>query len=140
MNSISTLKTAHKTVFITGSLLIGLALAPAVSIADNARHEGYSNKKSQNSERQQRDHRAVNRQQHKAHDYRGHRQHDKGSHNHREARRHDSRYLHNHHHSDRHYKDVRYVVYDRPYYPGIIDRFGLQVGIHTGNFDIVFRD
>lgn len=136
MNIISKYKTTSKTLIVTGSLLIGLAITPIASIADNAKHESYSNKASHSGDRNQRDHRQNNN----GHDDRGHYQHSNDRRDHREVHRFDHRDYHVHDHGDRHYSEVHYVVHDRPYYPRIIDRFGLEVGVHTGNFDIVFRD
>lgn len=120
MNSISKLRSKQKTLIIAGSLLFGLALTPTASIAANADHHG--NKHAEKN---------IRHQNNGHHDKRGHAE-----------RRHyviTEPHRHNHKHRKHYYKEPRYVVInnDHHYYS---EPSRLQIGVHTGDFDIVFRD
>ncbi|WP_372882431.1 hypothetical protein [Psychromonas sp.] len=115
MNIFSTLKNNPKTLVIAGSLLFGLALTP---IAANAG------------------------QHHHKHDKHGDRHYyvveDHG--HHRKHRHHK----HKHKHKKHYHEAPRQVVIhnEHHYYPEPVrsQPSRLQIGVHTGQFDIVFRD
>lgn len=114
MNIFSTLRNNQKTLIITGSLLFGLALTP---IAANA---------------------GQNHHGHNKHDKRADRHYyvveERGGHHHKHKRKHH-----------KHYKEApRYVVINNEHHhysePVHSQPSRLQIGVHTGQFDIVFRD
>jgi hypothetical protein len=123
MNMIKKLTNKAKMVFIAGSLLFGLALTPATSFAGNDQHEGRRNGGSHQVDNHQRNHQAENNRHHNK---RG---------------RHHMKQKHSHHgkHRNRRHNEPRYVVINNEHHHRS-ERLGLRIGLHSGNFDVVFRD
>jgi len=123
MNMLKKLTNKPKMVIIAGSLLFGLALTPATSFAGNDQHEGRRNGGSYQVNNQQRNHHAENNK---------HR--NKGA-------RHHMKHKHSHHgkHKNRHHNEPHYVVINNDRHQRS-ERSGIQIGVHSGNFDVVFRD
>lgn len=151
------MKNSLKTLPVIAALAIGLALAPMTSMAKGDRHESHQ------SERYSHDGGKHHKKSHKrrgdAHDRdsRGH----KHGHKMRHAKQHRHGYKHGHKHGHKHrghkhrgHRHDRVVFVDN--YDHYDDRYGFgrdyrdryidlddlrfMVGIHTGNFDLIFRD
>ncbi|ABM04503.1 hypothetical protein Ping_2796 [Psychromonas ingrahamii 37] len=146
MNIIKKLRRKSKMVIITGSLLFGLTLIPATSFAGNDNHQGNRNGKSQQVNKdhhegrrndesqqlhnQQRNHHAENiRERHNR--VRHHMKHKRSDH-----RKH--KYSDHGKHRNRHHNRPHYVVINKDHHRS--RRLGIQIGVRSGNFDIVFRD
>ncbi|MFT6984429.1 MAG: hypothetical protein ACJAT7_000216 [Psychromonas sp.] len=151
MNIISNLRSKQKTLMIAASLLFGLALTPTASIAANAKHEGYRNNDVHHTNQQQGSrHAEKNKRHHNKHASADHRYNEKRGHNRHKRNKHAS--------ADRHYNEKRghnrhnrnkhrNHYYSKPHYALSSqhhhrhpDLFGLQVGVHAGNFNIFVRD
>ena len=127
MNMIKKLTSKPKMVIIAGSLLLGLALTPATSFAGNDNHEGRRNGGSHQVDNHQSEH---NRHHNK-----------RGRHHMKHKYSHHGKHRHYHHgkHRNRHYNEPHYVVINNePYYRPEPSRF--RIGVHSGNFDVIFRD
>ncbi|HEY5715504.1 MAG TPA: hypothetical protein VIS54_03765 [Psychromonas sp.] len=124
MNNISKLRSKQKALIIAGSLLFGLALTPSASIAANAEHHG--NRHAEKSIK---------------HQNKGH--HDKRRHADRRYYVIEEHHRHNHRpnykHRRHYHEEPRYVVINNDHHH-YSEPAGLQIGVHTGDFDIVFRD
>ena len=134
MKTLSTLKTLP----LIGLLAMGLALVPAVSMADDdgrgrgkdKTHQTYDGGKSHHGEH----HDSHYGKGHKHPYVRGHNKHVR--HVHRPGHKHHSHKHHSHkHHGHRHTDYV--VVHDRHY---DYDPFRLMLGLHFDNIDIIYRD
>ena len=149
MNTISPLKAMP----IIAALAIGLALAPTASMADNGNR---GNHKGQSSQDYSRSHsKADSKKQHR----RDKREHGSKRHNVNRHDRHSNKtvtrnyygkphkyrnnhkhYGHDHHRNNHSY--TNYVVHDyvdRDRYVGF-DDLRFMIGLHSDNFDIIFRD
>jgi hypothetical protein len=130
---------------VVAALAMGLALAPMSSMAgDKDRghgsysHDAGSHSKSRSDKSHKRERHAD---RHDKRSYRGDRHHSK-KHGHKHRK---SRHAHNHRgHKYRHQgHNPVYVVNNHGYYPEryiALDDLRFMVGIHTGNFDLIFRD
>jgi len=141
MNIITKLITKPKASIIAGSLLFGLALTPLAASAAKAEREGYRNGEIYLEEQYQGNRHSENnmkrRRGHNGHHSYADRHHPKKhGHQHRKYRHpgHKHHKYISHSHREPHYK---IISNDHHHYN---DHFGLQIGVHTGNFDIIFRD
>ncbi len=158
MNIISQLKTMS----LISAIALGLILSPALSMADDGNR---GHKKNQYShDRGQAHNKAKNKAGHRIgshnkqkHSYvvnpMGHRGHVKPSHKHRSDHHYDrARKNHNYHkhggHGHNHnyvyssHSHSHYVNHDHAHRGEYVDLDNLRFmfGLHTGNFDIIFRD
>ena len=148
--------TSLKTLPLIGVLAIGLVLSPTLSMADNGdrgRHKTqYSHDGGQSHSK---GHKRSNTHSNKAH-YKSHGKSHKGNYGH--SSKHHYTKGHGHHNNHGHYKrgfknlrhdhqnshrahHTTYVVNDHHYsdYYGL-DPLRFMIGLHTNNFDIIFRD
>jgi len=133
-----------KVIPLTAIIALGLALSPTLSMADNKNH---GRQKDQYSHDGGKSHiKAQRNEQHIVHGYdkrgKGHVTNNYFGKPHVARSKHvyyaNYPYRHEHHgHSD-----VEYIVVDHDHHDHYVDyddvRF--KIGVHTGNFDIVFRD
>jgi hypothetical protein len=127
MNMIQKLRSKTKMIIIAGSLLFGLALTPATSFAGNDHHEGRRNGDSHQVKKYQRNHHAENNR------YR----HNRVRHHMKNKRSHYRKHKRSHHgkHRNRRHNEPHYVrIKNRS------ERSGIRIGVHSGKFDIIFRD
>lgn len=115
MNIIKKLKSKPKMVLAAGALLFGLTLTPATSFAGNDHHEGRRNGESHQVYKNQRNYHAE-----------------------------DNRVRHHVKYKQSHYNKHRNRHYNKPHYV-VINNYrskpsGLRIGLHSVNFDVVFRD
>jgi len=144
MNIFSKLRSKQKTLIIAGSLLFGLALTPAASIAANAEHHG--NRHAENNNRHQNnghhDKRGnANRRYYVIED--NHRDNHKRKYKYKYKYKYQHKHKHNrrqnhHKHRNHYHNDPRYVIINNERHYSEPTR--LQIGVHTGDFDIIFRD
>jgi hypothetical protein len=130
MNIIKKLRSKPNMVIIAGLLLFGLTLIPAASFAGNDHHQGRRNGESHQVNNQQRNYHVENNRhrhnrarhpmKHKYSHYRKHKGSDHGK------------------HRNRHHNQPHYVVINKDHYRS--PRLGIQIGVGSGKFDIVFRD
>ena len=149
MINITSLKNTLKTLPIIGVLAMGLALAPATSMAgngDRGHHKsGYSKSSGKHHDK---GHYRSGKHAYRKHD-RGHKRnlghHLDRHYSTRYGNRHDKHYRghsHGHHYDHRGHATTHYVVNEYPYrdhYIGL-DHLRFMIGLHTDNFDITFRD
>jgi len=151
-----------KTLPLISAIALGLVLSPTLSMADDGNRgrdktqyshdRGQSNKMTRNKFNNRADHRRETSKKHgnryvgNANDkYR----HDKKSHKYKSDHRyngaHDNHRYHKHGNHNHHYtghKHTNYLDHDHRYRKQYIDLDNLRFmfGLHTGNFDIIFRD
>lgn len=135
MKTITTLKTPPKILILAGSMLIGLALMPATAIASNDRGDGYRSHSKQHTSKHQKSERPRHGNKYTNEHRRGYDRHAYDRHH----AGHKSKKHRGHHYHPRH-RNTRYVAHNYGHHHGYLDRLGFQIGLHTGNFDIVFRD
>ncbi len=150
--------TSLKTLPLIGVLAIGLVLSPTLSMADNGdrgRHKTqYSHDGGQSHSK---GHKRSNKHSNKAH-YKSHGKSHKGDYGHSSKHRYTKGHGHyndhanykrgfnnhryDHHDNHRGHHHTTYVVNDHHYsdYSYGLDHPGLMIGLHTNNFDIIFRD
>ena len=110
-------------VFIAGLLLCALTLTPASSFAGNDHHQGRRNAEShqinkEHAENNRNRHNPVSHHMKYKHShYRKHKRSDHGK------------------HRNRHYNQPHYVLINNR-----SERSGIQIGLHSGNFGVIFRD
>ncbi|MFT6927551.1 MAG: hypothetical protein ACJAZP_003188 [Psychromonas sp.] len=125
MNIIKKLTSKPKRIIVAGSLLLGLALTPATSFAGNDQHQGHRNGGSQKV---------------MIHQVENNRHYNKRDSHHNKRDRRQMKHKHSHHgkYSNRRHSETHYVVVnnDRHRSP----RLGIQIGVQSGSFNIVFRD
>jgi Ni/Co efflux regulator RcnB len=143
MNLISTLKTLP----LIGVLAMGLALSPITAIADKGeRSHSSKGHKSYNSTFRSSHHNDRHSKHQKRHDGHKYRHNDRKYAHHN--KRHNKHVYNNHHvrghgyQPRRYYTHNNYYAYDRGYYDrhDVFDNIEFMFGLHTGNFDIIFRD
>jgi hypothetical protein len=133
MKTLSTLKTLP----LVGLLAMGLALVPAVSMADKNNH-GHGKDKTHQSYDGGKSHHGVHNRSHYVH--RHHKHHKHGGHKHVYVHGHNHHVRHvyrpgHKHHGHRHTNYV--VVHD---HHDDYDPFRLMLGLHFDNIDIIYRD
>ncbi len=148
-------KTTLKSLPLLTLLAAGLILSPAMAMAGHA-DRGHSKGQYSQDDRQShsKGHKRSNKHTNKA-NYKSHGKSHKGNygqnskhhytkgHGHYNDHAHYKRGVNNHrydHHRGNHH--TSYVVNDNHYsdYPYGLDHLGLMIGLHTNNFDIIFRD
>ena len=152
MKTLSTLKTLP----LIGLLAMGLALAPAVTIADDDRGRGKGRvyQKHDGGKGHHREHRKSHRDG-KGHRDHGHykkhgrhKGHSHGSikhaynhsrHGHKHGHKHHGHKHHGHKHHGHGHRHADYVVVHDHYYDDY-DPFRLMLGLHFDNIDIIYRD
>jgi len=146
MKATKTHKSLLKTLPIIGILMAGLTLSPAIAYADKDRSHNkakythdrdYSHHKKDKRRHKKlayNDHGRLHGKHHKRH--RGH----KPKHHRNNWRGYTPEHRHNKHthRGHRSHRHTTYIVNDHHYHA--LDRLGFMLGIHTGNFDIVFHD
>ena len=135
MNNISKTKSTISKLLIAGSMIVGLALAPATSIAAKDKHDGYRNHESHKAQRHQQ---SSYQGKHKSHKNRHYKQHNFESYH--NGKRYKQRINHRGHYKKHNHHESHYVVHDYGHHHGLLNHLGFKIGLHTGNFDIVFRD
>lgn len=143
--------TTFKTLPVIGALVLGLALAPNVALAekgDRGNHKGQYSQDTGKTHNKAR----KNNKQHKVHvnDRHGHKNLRKGhndkyysQHNSRKHNRHGSHaHRDNHRHGYGGHTHSHYVVNHHDHHDRYIDFDDLRfmIGLHTDNFDIILRD
>jgi hypothetical protein len=147
MNIISKLKTLP----IVGALAIGLALSPALSMADNGNHGSHKKQYSQNTGKSHDKHYRADKHKEPrkivhSYDKRGHkkasRSHYGKPYGHDKGHVHYKRDKHRHNHNHRGHSHTHYVVNDYGYRDHFIDFDDLRfmIGLNTNNVDIIVRD
>lgn len=147
MNTISMLKMLP----LAGILTMSLGLAPAVTIADDGdrgRGRDHVYKKHDGGKHYYREHRRLNRDhgRPKHGHHKGHRhdhKHDGRKHHGHKHRRHDHKHLGQGHRGHKHHghKHVDRVIVHNHYDDwDDYDRFGLLLGLHFDNIDLIYRD
>lgn len=147
MNIRSTIKTLP----LIGVLALGLVLSPMTAMADQSDRGSHKGQYSHdNSKKHNKAHK--NARPHKVHEY------DRRGHKHAGNKHYDKRYSrHNKHSNNKHFRHSHrdkhrhgsrrhshsyYVVNDHRHHDHYIDFDDLRfmIGLHTDNFDIIFRD
>ena len=138
MNLISTLKTLP----LIGILAIGLALSPMTAVADKGDRSYSKSHKSHNGALRGSHHKkhVLHNSSRYGHKYKDHNRRYNKHHNKPVYRNH---YARGHGHHPRHYYPRNhynnYYAYDRGDH-NVFDNVEFMFGLHTGNFDIIFRD
>jgi hypothetical protein len=133
MKTLSTLKTLP----LVGLLAMGLALAPAASMADKKDH-GHGGDKVYQKHDSGKSHQGN---RHKSHRDVGHsNKHRDGGHKQVYVRgyNHYDRHIHKHGHKHHGHRHADYVVVHDHYYD--YDPLRLMLGLHFDNIDIIYRD
>ncbi|MCW8996404.1 MAG: hypothetical protein OQK77_11380 [Psychromonas sp.] len=130
MAIISTLRSKQKTFIISVTLLLVFVLTPTVSVAANYEHEGYRNNNAHSANRERSNHHAK---KHIKHLHNGHQ--NKYAYADRHYHVAPGHYRKNHHKHKKHYYKKPYYALNRHHHHA--DRYALQLGVHTGNLDIM---
>ena len=146
--------TSLKTLPLISVLAIGLALSPTLSMADNGdrgRHKtqysfdgGQSHSKGHkrsNTHSNKRHYKSHGKSHESKHGYRSKHHYNKG-HGHHNDHAHYKRDRHNHRYDNHRGQHTTYIVNDHHYsdYSYGLDPLRFMIGLHTNNFDIIFRD
>ena len=145
--------TSLKTLPLISVLAIGLVLSPTLSMADNGDRGRHKTQYSDSGQSHSKGHKRSNKHSNKAH-YKSHGKSHKenyrhsSKHHYTKGRGHHNAHAnykrgfnnhHDHHRGDHH---TSYVVNDHHYsdYSYGLDPLRFMIGLHTNNFDIIFRD